>query len=124
MRSLISAGYELRTHHATYCIPMMEMDEVMKLAINIKRKGLQQPIVLCDGLILEGRNRFLACGLAGVTPRFVQWLGPESAHEWAEARAADPSRYLTPIERAVAGADTRRHRAKSKVAGPIGGNES
>jgi len=45
------------------------------LAQNIKENGLVEPIVTHEGCILDGRNRYRACEIAGVKPRFVEWDG-------------------------------------------------
>src|SRR5262249_25575172 len=37
--------------------------------------GLLEPIVILDGLILEGRNRYRACRIAGIRPKTVAYTG-------------------------------------------------
>jgi hypothetical protein len=59
-------------HPAALLFPMMSTDELQKLADDIKENGLLEPIVLLDDLILDGRNRLKACGMAGVPPRYDQ----------------------------------------------------
>ncbi len=41
----------------------------------IRQNGLLEPILLCEGMVLDGRNREQACKLAQVAPRFEQWNG-------------------------------------------------
>jgi len=50
---------------------------VAGLADHIKRNGFddQEPIVLLDDLILDGRHRHSACVLAGITPSFRKFIG-------------------------------------------------
>jgi hypothetical protein len=54
--------------------PMMSADELNDLAADIKANGLHYPIVktLIDGedVLIDGRNRFKACEIAGVEPRW------------------------------------------------------
>jgi hypothetical protein len=42
---------------------------MVQLARDIKRQGQLEPIILHEGLILDGRNRYRACQIAGVNPR-------------------------------------------------------
>src|SRR5580700_4554207 len=62
-------------HQFADIFPPMAESELAELTADIKAKGLQLPIVLCDEKILDGRNRYLACEKAGVTPKFVQYEG-------------------------------------------------
>ena len=42
---------------------------MVQLARDIKRQGQLEPIILHEGLILDDRNCYRACQLAGVNPR-------------------------------------------------------
>lgn len=55
----------------------MEADRLQELATDIVQHGLQIPIVLFNGQILDGRNRYLACREAGVTPLFEEFKGSD-----------------------------------------------
>jgi ParB-like chromosome segregation protein Spo0J len=49
-------------HPAADLFPMVEGDEFAELCNDIKERGLAQPITIwTDGLLLDGRNRLLAC---------------------------------------------------------------
>lgn len=60
-------------HEAANLFPMLAADKLEELANNIKQTGLLNPIVLHQGQILDGRNRYLACEQAVIEPRFVEW---------------------------------------------------
>lgn len=49
-------------HSAADLFPMVEGDEFQELCADIKERGLAQPITVDrDGLLLDGRNRLMAC---------------------------------------------------------------
>jgi hypothetical protein len=60
-------------HEAANLFPMLAAHELEALANDIKQTGLLNPIVLYQGQIIDGRNRYLACQRAGVEPHFIQW---------------------------------------------------
>jgi ParB-like chromosome segregation protein Spo0J len=61
---------EYREHEFASIFPMMTEKDLMALAEDIKENGQRAPITLLDGLILDGRNRYKACEIAGTKPRF------------------------------------------------------
>ncbi|MDX9763263.1 MAG: hypothetical protein RBT82_14545, partial [Desulfomonilia bacterium] len=64
-----------------------------ELAESIRTEGLYLPIVLYEGKILDGRNRYLACKIAGVEPRFITY-GGDCPWEFVWAENAE-RRHLT-----------------------------
>jgi ParB-like chromosome segregation protein Spo0J len=68
-------GYEY--HPISEILPMLPPDELQALADDIKENGQKNPIWLCDDKILDGRNRYQACELAGVEPDFVAYEGSD-----------------------------------------------
>ncbi|MCP4549484.1 MAG: ParB N-terminal domain-containing protein [bacterium] len=89
-------------HPIAEMFPMMSDGDIAKLATRIKTNGLRHPIVLFEGKILDGRNRYLACQRAGVEPSWAQW---EHSHRDAIEFAWDenePRRHLNPGQKAVA----------------------
>ncbi len=68
---------ELEFHPAAALFPLLSVDspEFGELVADIGEHGLLQPIVIHEGKILDGRNRYRACQHAGVEPRFEQWSG-------------------------------------------------
>lgn len=64
-------------HEYANLFPMMQPDELQELVADIKSNGLIEPIVLYEEKILDGRNRYLACGEAGIKPHFEYYKGDE-----------------------------------------------
>lgn len=72
-------GYH--THWLADCWPILPKKELDALAEDIKTRGLKHPIILTrtgtEDLILDGRNRAMACEIAGVDPVFIHFQGDE-----------------------------------------------
>lgn len=67
-------------HPLCLLIPSADEGELQELTDDIRAHGLLDPIVLFEGMVLDGRNRAAACQRAGVAPRYVQfWGGREDA---------------------------------------------
>jgi site-specific DNA-methyltransferase (adenine-specific) len=62
-------------HPVAALFPMLPEQELADLASDIKTNGLQQPIVMQGGTLLDGRNRLAACERAGVKPTFTEYKG-------------------------------------------------
>src|SRR5215472_1517610 len=57
--------------------PLVEGAEFDELVADIREHGLHEPIVLFEGKILDGRNRYRACGAAGIEPTFTVYQGDD-----------------------------------------------
>jgi hypothetical protein len=66
-----SARNSLQFHPLADIFPLMEGAEFDELVADIKKRGQQARIVLKDGMILDGRNRYRACLAAGIEPMFA-----------------------------------------------------
>ena len=66
------------SHPIADVFPMLQQDELKRLSDDIAARGLLEPVVLLDNMILDGRNRYAACKLAGVAPNFVTFSGDDA----------------------------------------------
>jgi len=66
---------ELRFHSLSTIFPTIDGPEFAELVSDIAAHGLREPIVLYQGEILDGRNRYRACCEAGVDARFEMYDG-------------------------------------------------
>lgn len=65
----------MRPHPASQIFPLMVGRQFDELVADIREKGLRMAIVLCDGQVLDGRNRLRACRDVGIEPRFETYNG-------------------------------------------------
>lgn len=78
--------------------PMMDEAKLSELADDIRKNGQLVPVWLYEGKILDGRNRWAACKIAGIEPKTKEYTGDE------------------PTAFAVSLNDRRRHMGKSALA--------
>lgn len=89
----------LLAHPAAEYFPLIEGEAFEALKTSIASTGLLMPITLCDGRILDGRNRYRACIELGIEPRFQNFQGESPvAGAWA---LNGERRHLTPSQRAA-----------------------
>lgn len=102
----------MKAHPAADMFPMMGEDELRALAEDIRAHGLHERIVIHEGKILDGRNRFRACQLAEVKPQFTTWKeNGQSPTEWVLSRNLH-RRHLTQDQRALLAARLREQLSK------------
>lgn len=93
----IIGGYPV--HPAASVFPLLEGEEFEQLVDSIRRLGVQMPIVLLDGVLLDGRNRL----------RAVERLRAEGRNfevttiEWESEKGETPSEVILAMN------ETRRH---------------
>ncbi len=68
---------ELEVHPCAELFPVLEGEEFAALVGDIKVNGLRSPIILCEGKILDGRNRYVACRQANVPVRTEDYQGSD-----------------------------------------------
>lgn len=88
----------MRHHPIADVWPMMDEAKLAELADDIRKNGQLVPVWLYEGKILDGRNRWAACRIAGVDPKTKEYTGDE------------------PTAFAVSLNDRRRHMGKSALA--------
>lgn len=97
---------EYKIHPIAALFPMLEGDDLQKLADDIKDNGQRMGILRWNGLIIDGRNRLAACTLAGVEPIIVdkdESLSSEKEVVKYIVSANLNRRHMTASERAVIG---------------------
>ncbi len=105
---LADAGYAL--HPLAALFPPMQDDEFLALCESIRLHGQREPVLVWDGLILDGVHRTRACVRLGITPRTEAFEGDGAA---AQAMVLDLNlhrRHLSTSQRAMiaAGLATRQ----------------
>lgn len=66
---------EIKSHPLSELFPLMPTSDIKDLADDIKQRGMQSPITLYEGKILDGRHRYEACQISGVKPQFDHYKG-------------------------------------------------
>jgi protein gp37 len=86
-------------HPACLAVPSIESDDRVKLEESIGRDGLRHEILLTDdGLLVDGRNRLLACFNGKIEPRFRKI----TADPWQVAFAENIARRHLDVKRKAA----------------------
>jgi ParB-like chromosome segregation protein Spo0J len=102
----------LAFHPLADIFPLLEGYEFEELVADIKANGLIEDIVLYDGMILDGRNRYRACCAAGIEPTYRPFTGDDPAAFVISANIR--RRHLTPlVKRAVIAKLLAAHPEKS-----------
>lgn len=104
-------------HPVASLFPMIGGEELQALADDIKANGQREPIIIAnlhpnlmdDPHVLDGRNRYEACKLAGVEPKFQtvaslndRELSPQVIADWILSHNLH-RRHLTTSQRAMVG---------------------
>jgi hypothetical protein len=74
---LKSAEYPLEQHECNTFLPPMLPDQFRRLMEDIRKNGLKVPIVLCEGKILDGWQRYQSCRHLKIEPRFQPFIGKQ-----------------------------------------------
>lgn len=91
----------MRIHPFANLFPMYPDEEIQRLADDIAKHGLRQPIIIdADEKILDGRNRAAACAIAQVKPIYEPFVGTEAEKLAFVISANIHRRHLTTQQRA------------------------
>ena len=94
-------------HDVCNIFPMMGDDEYRALVEDIREHGLREPIVVWQGKIVDGRNRYRACMELGITPQYREWDGRGSLTAFVVSQNLH-RRHLTASQKAVIALEIER----------------
>lgn len=92
----------MKPHPIAEIFPDIEGTEFCELVEDIKRRGLVQPLVMYQGKILDGRNRWCACQKLGIKPKTVDYRGDDPIGHVLALNLS--RRHLTESQRAMVAA--------------------
>lgn len=87
-------------HPYASVLPMLGTAEANELAADIQANGLREDIVLFEGKILDGRNRYRACKAVNVEPRFEDFNGNGDPIDYIVSKNVK-RRHLTQSQKAM-----------------------
>ena len=67
----------MKFHEIADLFPLIDGDEFQLLCDDIKKEGLNHPVILLDDEILDGRNRYRACVKVGIEPKYEKFEGDD-----------------------------------------------
>src|SRR5262245_41403935 len=110
---------KLEAHPLANILPMIEGREYENLRDDIHARGLALPIMLYQGKILDGRNRYRACCEIGIDPDCEEFRGDDAAGFVLSLNLA--RRHLNESQRAMCAAKlaTMKQGARTDLS-PIG----
>lgn len=97
-----------KLHPIALVYPDIQGQHFEDLKKSIKKgKGLRQPIILHEGKIIDGKNRYRACQELGIEPDTVEWNGKGSLADFV-SDLNSVRRDLLKTQRAVAGRELKK----------------
>lgn len=90
-------------HPLANIFPLLEGREFEELTQSIKENGQRDKIILFNGMILDGRNRYRACLALGIEPLFREYEGKDPIKLVIDKNIN--RRHLNETQRAMAGAE-------------------
>lgn len=68
---------DIPIHPIAELFPDLTPEDFQNLVKSIRDQGLLNPITTYEGKVLDGRNRYRACKIAGVEAKFIQYKGDD-----------------------------------------------
>ena len=111
----------MNSHPYADIFPLLEGEAFDALVADIKANGLMEPITIHEDMVLDGRNRYRACKVAGVEPEFMRFDGDDPLAFVLSMNLH--RRHLTPSQCSMVGADlaTMRQGARTDLRQPSAG---
>jgi hypothetical protein len=94
-------------HDVCKLFPLMGDEEYRALVEDIREHGLREPIVVWQGKIVDGRNRYYACMELGIEPQYREWDGHGSLTAFVVSQNLH-RRHLTASQKAVIALEIER----------------
>ena len=91
---------QYEVHPAAKAFPMMPESALLGLQADIEAHGQLEPITLWDGMLIDGRNRLLACERLNIEPRVAELDLDTDPVEWVISYNLH-RRQLHPSQRAM-----------------------
>jgi hypothetical protein len=91
---------ELKQHPLSSAFPAMSADDFAALVEDIKANGQREPVMLQDGMVLDGWHRYRACLQIGIEPQKFTFGGTDPVSFVLSHNLH--RRHLTPSQRAAA----------------------
>jgi hypothetical protein len=110
-------------HEAANIFPLMTGSDFDEFVEDIRKNGLQVPIELFQGKVIDGRNRYNACKAAGAAFDFID-VSPSDPVDYVLSRNLH-RRHLSTSERALVAARARElHERQAKERMSEGGKKA
>jgi ParB-like chromosome segregation protein Spo0J len=101
--ALVTPPAAIEFHPVANLFPPMSDKAYQALKASIAARGLDDPIVMYQGKLIDGRHRLRACSELGIAPRFIEWDGKGTLLEFVLAQNLH-RRHLKEAQRAMVAA--------------------
>jgi hypothetical protein len=112
----------MKNHPYADIFPMMNDADSKALVGSIRENGLQHSIITYEGMILDGRNRAVACEQAGIEPVYEEYTGTDALQYVVDSNLN--RRHLTTSQRAMIAAELATMRQGERTDLPPNGGKS